>query len=267
MPCLLADGLTECCGRPILLHVVAWGLRAGKRCGSTPAGIDPAACHLIGPFNRDPRQWMRQNWHDTHSGTICQIACHPSTSDRVARVKSVAYVIEEHGSHTESKSAEASGHSMSEMTVGALERRHVMPVNFFRLGKESNQLEAVQRGEVRDLGAVQEKLKDPQGTYWDTVCLPILNEVPARELAAETGTAESLIIRYRKGLVKPNGANLRRLIGALRGSLRPPPSTILLLDEDCPQSERVPPCPLMRRQEWPHSPEASHLVEVDERKP
>jgi hypothetical protein len=38
-------------------------------------------------------------------------------------------------------------------------------------------------------------------------------------LAAETGIAESLIFRYRKGLVQPKRANLRRLIGALRGRL------------------------------------------------
>lgn len=77
----------------------------------------------------------------------------------------------------------------------------------------------MQRGEIRDLDEVQEKLEDPQATLWETIFLPVLHAVPTRELAAETGIAEGLIIRHRKGLVKPKAANLKRLIGALRGRL------------------------------------------------
>lgn len=108
---------------------------------------------------------------------------------------------------------------MDGMTVGLLTRRHVMQVYFFSIGKESNRLEAVERGEVRSLDEVQEMMENPTQAYWESICIPLLNAVPAKELAAETGIAESLLIRYRKGAVTPGPANLKRLIGALRGRL------------------------------------------------
>lgn len=188
--------------------------------GGAPEGTDLATCHLIGPFERDARKWANQNWFDSHSGTICRISCHPGTSARMARVKSVADIIAQYGVSAESKSATSGGWVADGMTVGLLARRHVMPVYFFSIGKESNRLEEVERGEVRILDEVQEVLEDPKRTFWATICAPLLNTIPMRELAAETGIAESLIIRYRKGAVRPGPANLRRLIGALKGRLR-----------------------------------------------
>lgn len=188
--------------------------------GGAPDGADLTTCHLIGPFDRDARNWTKQNWYDTHSGTLCRITCHPSTSGRIAHVKSVANIVSAHGENAESKGAAAGGWVADGMTMGLLARRHVMPVYFFSIGKESNRLEAVERGEIRSLDEVQEVLEDPKRTFWATVCVPLLNAVPAKELAAETGIAESLVIRYRKGSVKPGPANLKRLILALESRLK-----------------------------------------------
>jgi hypothetical protein len=196
-----------------------FALTAYLTLGGAPEGTELGTCHLVGPFERNARKWTKQNWHDTHSGQLCRIACHASTSPHVARVKSIANVVSEHGENAESKSARLGGWEADGMSVGLLARRHVTPLYFFSIGKESNRLEAVERGEIRSLADVQEMLEDPKRTFWATICLPRLNAIPARELAAETGIAESLIIRYRKGEVKPGPANLKRLIGALRGRL------------------------------------------------
>lgn len=195
--------------------------------GGAPEGTDLATCHLIAPFERDARKWTQQDWHDTHSGRICRITTHPSTSTKMARVKSVADIIAQYGANAECKSAAPGGWVADGMTVGLLTRRHVMPVYFFSIGKESNRLEAVERGEIRSMDEVQEILEDPKRTFWATICIPALNAIPARELAAETGIAESLIARYRKVAVRPGPANLKRLIGALRGRLCHSPSSAL----------------------------------------
>lgn len=193
-----------------------FALTAYVAVGGAPEGTDPGTCHLIGPFERDARQWSNQDWHDTASGTVCRIGCRERTSRRVARVKSVADIVADYAAHPEAKSAGPSGEPTSSTTAGLLQRRHVEPVYFYRIGKESNRLEEVERGEIRTLEEVQEILEHPRATYWETICLPLLNTIPATELERETGIRESLLIRYRKKQVTPSPRNLKRIMGALR---------------------------------------------------
>ena len=182
----------------------------------TPAGTDPGTCHLITPFERDGRRWLNQDWFDTASGTVCRIASRATTSQRVARVKSVADIVADYAAHPEAKSAGPTGEPTGPATAGLLQRRHVEPVYRFRIGKESNRLEEVEQGQVRALEEVQEIFDHPGRTAWDEVYLPLLATIPARQLEAETGIRESLLIRYRKGLVRPSARQLKHLIGALR---------------------------------------------------
>lgn len=181
-----------------------------------PAGIDPATCHLIAPFERDARKWVNQDWFDTASRTVCRVTSRATTSRRVARVKSVADIVADYAAHTEAKSAGPTGEPTGPATAGLVQRRHVEPVYLFRIGKESNRLEEVEQGQVRTLEEVQEIFEHPVRTAWDEICLPLLATIPARQLEAETGIRESLLIRYRKGLVRPSARQLKRLIGALR---------------------------------------------------
>ncbi|MEZ4412421.1 MAG: helix-turn-helix transcriptional regulator [Gemmatimonadales bacterium] len=188
--------------------------------GGEPAGANASSCHLIAPFERDARRWEAQPWHDTHSMVSCYITTSPTTSNHVARVKSVADVIRDHGAHPESKSAAPGGARVTGRTVGLLERRHVTPLYFFRLGKESNKLEAVLRGEIQALEEVQEIHENPGATAWEAVWLPMLQTVSAQELAEATGISGSLIHRYRKGRVRPRRQTLKLLIGMLSGETR-----------------------------------------------
>lgn len=131
----------------------------------------------------------------------------------------MADIVAQDGVTAEIESAASGGWVTDGMTVGLLTRRHVMPVYSLSIGKESNRLEAVERGEVRSLDEVQEIMENPKQTFWGSICIPLLNAVPAEESEAESGIAESLLIGSRKGAVKPGPANLKRLIGALRGKL------------------------------------------------
>jgi hypothetical protein len=181
-----------------------------------PAGTDPATCHLIAPFERDARKWLNQDWFDTASGTVCRIASRATTSQRVARVKSMADIVADYAAHPEAKSAGPTGEPTGPATAGLLRRRHVEPVYLYRIGKESNRLEELEQGQVRTLEEVQEIFEHPRRTTWEAVYRPVLSRIPARQLEAETGIGESLLIRYRKGLVRPSARQVKRLIGALR---------------------------------------------------
>jgi hypothetical protein len=196
-----------------------FALTAYVALAGAPEGTDPAKCHLIGPFERDPRRWQNQDWFDTASRTACRITTGERTSGRVARVKSVADIVAEYEAHPESKSAGPDGHPVESTTLGLLRRRHVEPVYFYRIGKESNRYEGVDRGELRSVDEVQEIVENPRATAWDTVYLPLLHVIPARQLAAETGIAESLLIRYKNKLVGPSPRNMKLLIATLRHCL------------------------------------------------
>lgn len=131
-------------------------------------------------------------------------------------MKSVADIVAEYAAHAEAKSAGPNGEPAGPATAGLLQRRHVEPVYCFRIGKESNRLEEVEEGQVRTLDEVQEIFEHPRRTAWEEVYLRLLNAIPARQLEAETGIRESLLIRYRKGLVHPSPRQLKRLIQCLK---------------------------------------------------
>ncbi len=90
------------------------------------------------------------------------------------------------------------------------------PVYLFRIGKESNRYEEVERGEIRELDEVQEILENPRATAWKKTYMPLLKRLSASELAGETGIAESLLIRYRKGQVRPRLRLVKRLMQCLK---------------------------------------------------
>lgn len=193
-----------------------FGLTCYVAFNGAPAGTDVATCHLVGPYERDPRKWETQPWTDTASGVVCGITTGQPTSDRIARVKSVADIVAAYAAHAEAKSAGPNGKSADASAIGVLSRRHVTPAYCYHLGKETNQLEEVRQGQVRDLAQIQEAFEHPTKSAWETVYLPRLKAVNIREFAEETGIAESLLHRYRNGTTKPGLRQLKVLVATLR---------------------------------------------------
>jgi hypothetical protein len=95
--------------------------------------------------------------------------------------------------------------------------RSQLQLKYLAVGPVSNEraLE-VEQGQVRTLEEVQEIFEHPRRSAWEEVYRPLLTTIPARQLEAETGIRESLLIRYRKGLIRPSARQLKRLVGALR---------------------------------------------------
>ena len=197
-----------------------FGLTCYLQADGAPAGTDIATCHLVGPYERDPRKWMTQVWVDTATGVECGISTIRPESDRIAHVKSVADVIAGYAAHAESKSAGPDGQRATSTTVGLLARQHVTPVYVFHLGKETNQLEEVAQGQVRDLADVQEMFESPKRSLWEAVYLPRLRATNILALAEESGIAESLLHRYKKGATRPTPKRMKLLVACLRDPAR-----------------------------------------------
>ena len=74
-----------------------------------PEGVDPKHFHLIWPFERDARKWLRMSWTDMHSGEQYAIHTGAASSAQSVRVKSYRDVLDSYATHPEPKSAAPDG--------------------------------------------------------------------------------------------------------------------------------------------------------------
>jgi hypothetical protein len=125
----------------------------------------------------------------------------------VARVQTYRDVLEDFRTHPEAKSAGPDGQPCGRGTVGLLGRRVVRTAYLVHLGKEANKLEEVEAGLEHDPDEVYTAYADPRRDPWRALVLPVLREMPSKQLASAVGMSE------------------RRLRDVLTGRARPPPNT------------------------------------------
>jgi hypothetical protein len=113
--------------------------------------------------------------------------------------------------HPEPKSAAPDGAPSDRQTIGLLGRRSVRAVDVLYVGKESNQLEAVEAGLVHDADAVIAVYRDDDAEYWKREILPRLKRIPRKQLAEAIGVSERTIARIRNGHRSPTGAARQKL--------------------------------------------------------
>jgi hypothetical protein len=146
-------------------------------------------------------------------------------------------VLDRYRAHEEAKSAGPDGRPCQYDTVGLLRRRHVHVVDFRHIGKEANELEAVEAGQVHDPDAVVTEYRDPRRDPWHSFILPVSRGMTKGALHKATGISERQIQRYwndpkemprrehRAALVKATAAFARDQIRA-RG-IEPPRDGVL----------------------------------------
>jgi hypothetical protein len=184
-----------------------------------PRGVNSERFHLIAPYEKDSRKWLKQSWIDQYSGTEYRITTAGSFGDRrTARVKTYGDVLIEYEYHPESKCADANGDACTKQTIGLLQRRHVQIEQIKYIGKESNSLEEVDAGLMHSEQSVYTEYPDKRRDEWQTTILPALRDARLSDLVKECRgiLSRRALIDLRAGRSRPHRKNRELLVAILR---------------------------------------------------
>jgi hypothetical protein len=184
-----------------------------------PTGADPAHFHLIAPYEADPKKWLKMQWIDQYTGKKYRITTegHHGTRD-AARVKTYGDVIREYACHPESKCADDVGNVCDKLTLGLLQRRHILIDSVTAIGKESNRLEEVDAGIVApDEG--YPVYPDSRRDEWETKIRPALKKIPIAILEEKTGICRRALIDLREGRSRAREKNRAALVAVVNDHL------------------------------------------------
>ena len=174
---------------------------------------------MISPYERDPRKWLKKEWKNEYSEERCRITTLGEHGTRhAARVKTYGEVIEQYENHAESKYADQNGEASNQTTIGLLRRRHIQIDEIEYIGKESNLLEEVEAGSVRDPDSVYTCYPDIRRDEWVTRVVPELKRLPLQSLikSCNSKIKRRAIINIRANRSRPHLRNQVFLISILK---------------------------------------------------
>lgn len=182
-----------------------------------PIGTNPARFHLIAPFETNSKKWLQLRWIDQYSGNKFRITTDKSFSSRnTGRVQTYGDVFDEYAHHPESKCADEHGNVCDRQTTGLLFRRQVLIGEIVPIGKESNKLEEVDAGLIHSADSVYVTYPDPRRDCWERDIRPKLQTISLADLMRATGLSRRMLIKTRKGQVRPHLRNQTLIIKALQ---------------------------------------------------
>ena len=157
---------------------------------------------LIGPFEPDPRQWLKMKWLNLHGGEVLRLSRGPYVAKDEVRYQSYGDLIAAHPYHRETKRTGPDGLPCEERTKGVLGRRIVRPLRMDRIGKEADRHE--ERDLAMDLDDLIANYGGIPGEIEKHIIRPALG-MWLREVAGATGI---------------DLENLRKIAGSKRKMLR-----------------------------------------------
>jgi hypothetical protein len=182
-----------------------------------PPEVDPEHFHLIAPYEKDPRKWLKKDWIDQYTGDAFRITTGGHHGNRwTARVKTYGEVLEEYEFHPESKCADKDGNPCDKQTIGLLNRRRIQVGAIKYIGKESNSLENVEGGLVHSEQNVYTEYPDGGRDDWATRIRPALKIPRLDLLVKKSGLSRRMLIDARAGRSRPHRKNRELLVSILR---------------------------------------------------
>jgi hypothetical protein len=88
-----------------------------------------------------------------------------------------------------------------------LYRRHIRVGQIVFVGKEANKLEEVDAALIHSAESVYTVYQDPARDSWERIIRPKLDKIPLSALMKETGLSRRMLIKARKGQVRPHARN------------------------------------------------------------
>ena len=184
-----------------------------------PKGTDPEHFHLIAPYNNNATQWLKMDWIEQYTGKTYRITTAGNNGTRqAARVKTYGDILREYEFHPESKCADIAGNACEKQTIGLLRRRHICIDRIQYIGKESNQLEAVDGGLIHSEKNIYTEYVDQNGDEWQTKILPMLKRLALSRLINESGLSRRALLDIRAGRSRPHPKNQERLTAIVRST-------------------------------------------------
>jgi hypothetical protein len=107
---------------------------------------------LLAPYDRDPRQWLDNEWYELHKPGRPAVKITTDGGNRNGKVlvKDHRRVLDDYASHPEVKSAMPDGNPCNREYRGLLNRRVIHAAGIVHIGKESNRLDDVEAGAIVD---------------------------------------------------------------------------------------------------------------------
>jgi DNA polymerase type B, organellar and viral len=162
-----------------------------------PVGVDREHFALIAPFESDSDCWLDLEYFDRYSGRRFHISCSIAMpTEDTARVQTFRDVVNDYRRHPEAKFNAPDGKPCRVGTVGLLSRRHVLMDGLPHfIGKESNELEAREYGQVADLDEVQTEYGDEDEQRRAKI-LALMDAKGVAGAARERGVSERTVRRW-----------------------------------------------------------------------
>jgi DNA polymerase type B, organellar and viral len=127
-----------------------------------PVGVDRKHFALVAPFNSDSDRWEELDYIERYSGRRYWVSTSiPMGTEDIARVQTYRGVLFDYLRHPEAKFNAPDGKPCRAGTIGLLSLRHIRMDGLAHYhGKESNELEEREYGQVEDLDQVQTEYVD-----------------------------------------------------------------------------------------------------------
>jgi hypothetical protein len=165
-----------------------------------PPGLDRKRLTLVATYIQTADQALGLPWRNRFDGRALEVTTQPGGRPDAVRLRTIADVIRDYRLHPDPKSGDPEGGRSHRGSQGLLPRLHLRVTGVRHIGKESNRLDEVEGGIVRDAGEVYTEYRDPRREW--AAAVPRLREIGVGELARLTGMSErTLRSRLNSGRV------------------------------------------------------------------
>jgi hypothetical protein len=169
-------------------------------------GVQPVA-----PYERAPKR-VRNDWLDRATGRRVRLRTGtPDGYDRPGTVYVQTYrdVLARYLAHPEAKALGPDGRAVTRETIGLLRRRPVEAIQpLHRIGREANDLSERAHG----LAAYDvHEYAPPEDAEWHTLVVPVLRQLPSRQIVERTGIPLRTVQRALAGTTVPVAHHLADL--------------------------------------------------------
>ena len=183
-----------------------------------PAGLERKRLTLVAPYVQTADEALGLPWRNRFDGQAVEVTTQPGGRPDAVRLRTIADVIRDYRLHPDPKSGDPQGGRSHRGSRGLLPRLHLDVTEVRHIGKESNRLDEVEDGIVRDAAEVYTEYRDPR-REWETA-LPRLRAIGVRELARLTGMSERTLRSRLNSRRMPHPKDRRRLMGIAAGGMR-----------------------------------------------